>query len=131
MKNLILLVEGNPRVANLMTSLLLSCGFKVSTCGTLVEAIREYENNQNDLCAAVLDGYLTDDLSGVHETDTTLPLITMMVNYGFKGPIVAASKFSNMRTKMVHTGCTHQCEKKVEVPFLLSGLFNEASEKTT
>jgi CheY-like chemotaxis protein len=132
MKNLILLVEDNLLIANGLAGLLRAFGFEVTVHGTLVDATRAYQINKDDLCAAILDGYLTDDFSSeVDQMDTTLPLITMMVEDGFKGPIVAASEFSDMRTKMVQAGCTHQCEKKAEVPFFLSGLFREASEKAT
>lgn len=125
----ILLVESNIRVGNLLDSLLSVCGFKVIVCGTLMDAIRAYENNKKDICAAVLDGYLTDDFSHkVDDMDTTLPLIVKMAGDGFKGPIVAASECPGMREKMVSAGCTYQCEKKAEVAFLISRLFREASK---
>lgn len=69
--------------------------------------------SEKPLSVVVMDGCLENN-----ERPDTLPLIEKLLEFQFKGPIIAMSASPEFREQMMKAGCTHASEK-VDVPSLV------------
>jgi len=89
----------------------------VVSARSLDEAEQIINERLNDFSCILVDGCLNGDYPD------TRPLIEMIVERGFKGPLIAMSSARDYRDWMVDWGCTHKAPK-YEVTSLVMSLLD-------
>jgi len=67
-------------------------------------AERVFKEHFSEIAVITMDGCLSS-------TFDTEPLVEMMREFGFKGPIIAHSSMSHFNGLLVRAGCSHQVKK--------------------